>query len=127
MSTKKWHVYIPQPETYTIFKDWKRGREMDKKTVKTILFTAFLAAAVIAVAVKPEFFIGIISRTLKLLTPVFFGLAFAFVMNMPVYSSACYAGRDLLDNNTTACRKRKAVHFQRRPLLQQFSAVLQCA
>lgn len=57
---------------------------MDKKTVKTILFTAFLAAAVIAVAVKPEFFIGILSRTFKLLTPVFFGLAFAFVMNMPV-------------------------------------------
>ncbi|MCH5350313.1 MAG: AI-2E family transporter [Oscillospiraceae bacterium] len=57
---------------------------MDKKTIKTILFTAFLAAAVIAVAVKPEFFIGIISRTAKLLMPVFFGLAFAFVMNMPV-------------------------------------------
>lgn len=57
---------------------------MDKKTVKTILFTAFLAAAVIAVAVKPEFFMGIISRTAGLLMPVFFGLAFAFVMNMPV-------------------------------------------
>lgn len=57
---------------------------MDKKTVKTILFTAFLAAAVIAVAVKPEFFIGIISRTAGLLMPVFFGMAFAFVMNMPV-------------------------------------------
>ncbi|MCH5193673.1 MAG: AI-2E family transporter [Oscillospiraceae bacterium] len=59
---------------------------MDKKTVKTILFTAFLAAAVIAVAVKPEFFMGIISRTAGLLMPVFFGLAFAFVMNMPVCS-----------------------------------------
>ena len=57
---------------------------MDKKTVRTILFTAFLAAAVVAVAVKPEFFIGIISRTAGLLMPVFFGLAFAFVMNMPV-------------------------------------------
>ncbi|MDE5859904.1 MAG: AI-2E family transporter, partial [Oscillospiraceae bacterium] len=66
---------------------------MDRKTVKTILFTAFLAAAVIAVAVKPEFFIGIISRTLKLLMPVFFGLAFAFVMNMPVCSLKKFISR----------------------------------
>ncbi len=57
---------------------------MDKKTIKTILFTAFLAAALVAAAVKPEFFIGIISRAAKLLMPVFIGIAIAFVMNIPV-------------------------------------------
>lgn len=62
---------------------------MDRKTVKTILLTAFLAAAVIAAAVKPEFFAGIISKTAKLLMPVFLGMAAAFVMNMPV----CYLKR----------------------------------
>lgn len=57
---------------------------MDKKTVKTILFTAFLGAAIVAAAVKPEFFTGIISRAAKLLMPVFIGAAIAFVMNIPV-------------------------------------------
>ncbi len=57
---------------------------MDKKTIKTILFTAFLAAALVAAAVKPEFFLGIISRAAGLLMPVFIGAAIAFVMNIPV-------------------------------------------
>lgn len=57
---------------------------MDKKTIKTILFTAFLAAALVAAAVKPEFFHGIISRAAGLLMPVFIGAAIAFVMNIPV-------------------------------------------
>lgn len=57
---------------------------MDKRTIKAIIITAFIAAAIIAVAVKPEFFTGIISRTADLLMPVFIGIAIAFVMNMPV-------------------------------------------
>lgn len=57
---------------------------MDKKTKKTILFTAFLAAALVAAAVKPEFFCGIISKAAGLLMPVFIGAAIAFVMNIPV-------------------------------------------
>ena len=57
---------------------------MDKKTIKTVIITAFLAAAAVAAAIKPEFFAGIISRTAKLLMPVFLGMAIAFVMNMPV-------------------------------------------
>lgn len=57
---------------------------MDKKTIKTVIITAFLAAAAVAAAIKPEFFMGIISRTAKLLMPVFLGMAIAFVMNMPV-------------------------------------------
>lgn len=57
---------------------------MDKKTIKTILFTAFLAAALVAAAVKPEFFSGILSRAAKLLMPIFIGAAIAFVMNIPV-------------------------------------------
>ncbi len=57
---------------------------MDKKTIKTILFTAFLAAALVAAAVKPEFFMGIISRAAGLLMPIFIGAAIAFVMNIPV-------------------------------------------
>lgn len=57
---------------------------MDRKTVKNILFTAFLAAALIAAAVKPEFFSGILSKAAKLLMPVFIGAAIAFVMNIPV-------------------------------------------
>lgn len=57
---------------------------MDKKTIKTILFTAFLAAALVAAAVKPEFFMGIISKAAKLLMPIFIGAAIAFVMNIPV-------------------------------------------
>lgn len=56
---------------------------MDKKIVKSVIFTAFIAAALVAAAIKPDFFIGIISRTAKLLMPVFLGLAIAFVMNMP--------------------------------------------
>lgn len=57
---------------------------MDKKIVKSILFTAFVAAVPLAAAIKPDFFMGIISRTAKLLMPIFLGLAIAFVMNMPV-------------------------------------------
>lgn len=57
---------------------------MDKKTIKTILFTAFLAAALVAAAVKPEFFSGIISKAASLLMPLFIGAAIAFVMNIPV-------------------------------------------
>lgn len=57
---------------------------MDKKTVRTILFTAFLAAVPIAAAVKPEFFAGLISKAAGLLMPVFLGAAIAFVMNIPV-------------------------------------------
>lgn len=57
---------------------------MDKKTVKTILFTAFLASVPIAAAVKPEFFAGLISKAAGLLMPVFLGAAFAFVMNIPM-------------------------------------------
>lgn len=56
---------------------------MDKKTVRTILFTAFLAAVPIAAAVKPEFFAGLISKAAGLLMPVFLGAAIAFVMNIP--------------------------------------------
>lgn len=56
---------------------------MDKKTIKTILFTAFLAAALVAAAVKPEFFLGIISKVTELLMPLFIGAAIAFVMNIP--------------------------------------------
>ncbi len=59
---------------------------MDKKTVKAVIITAFIAAAAIAVAVKPEFFTNIISRTANLFMPVFIGTAIAFVMNMPVCS-----------------------------------------
>ena len=59
---------------------------VDKKTIKTVIITAFLAAAAVAAAIKPEFFMGIISRTAKLLMPVFLGMAIAFVMNMPVCS-----------------------------------------
>ncbi len=61
----------------------ERDRQMDRKTIKTILFTAFLAAALAAAAVKPEFFIGIISKTADLLMPLFIGAAIAFVMNIP--------------------------------------------
>ena len=57
---------------------------MDKKTVRTIFFTAFLAAVPIAAAVKPEFFAGLISKAAGLLMPVFLGAAIAFVMNIPV-------------------------------------------
>lgn len=57
---------------------------MDKKTVRTILLTAFLAAVPIAAAVKPEFFTGLISKAAGLLMPVFLGTAIAFVMNIPV-------------------------------------------
>lgn len=57
---------------------------MDRKTIKTILFTAFLAAALVAAAVKPEFFLGIISKAAGLLMPVFIGAAIAFVMNIPM-------------------------------------------
>ncbi len=57
---------------------------MDRKTVKTVIITAFLAAAAVAAALKPEFFMGIISRTADLFMPVFIGMAIAFVMNMPV-------------------------------------------
>lgn len=57
---------------------------MDKKTVRTIFFTAFLAAVPIAAAVKPEFFAGLISKAARLLMPVFLGAAIAFVMNIPV-------------------------------------------
>lgn len=57
---------------------------MDKKTVRTILLTAFLAAVPIAAAVKPEFFTGLISKAAGLLMPVFLGAAIAFVMNIPV-------------------------------------------
>lgn len=56
---------------------------MDKKTVRTILFTAFLAAVPIAAAVKPEFFAELISKAAGLLMPVFLGAAIAFVMNIP--------------------------------------------
>ena len=56
---------------------------MDKKTVRTILFTAFLAAVPIAAAVKPEFFAGLISKAAGLLMPVFLGAAIAFVMKIP--------------------------------------------
>ncbi len=59
---------------------------MDKRAVKTVIITAFLAAAAVAAAVKPEFFMGMISRTADLLMPVFIGAAIAFVMNMPVCS-----------------------------------------
>ncbi len=62
------------------------GETVDKKTVKTVIITAFLAAAAVAAAVKPEVFMGIISRTADLLTPVFIGMAIAFVMNMPFCS-----------------------------------------
>lgn len=57
---------------------------MDRKTIKTILFTAFLTAALIAAAVKPEFFSEILSRILRLLMPLIIGVAIAFVMNIPV-------------------------------------------
>lgn len=57
---------------------------MDKKTVRTIIIAIFLAAGTVAAILKPEFFMEIISKTLKLLMPVFLGLAIAFVMNMPV-------------------------------------------
>lgn len=56
---------------------------MDKKTIRTILFTAFLAAALVAAAVKPEFFSGILSKVTGLLMPLFIGAAIAFVMNIP--------------------------------------------
>ena len=56
---------------------------MDKKTIRTILFTAFIAAALVAAAVKPEFFSGILSKAAGLLMPLFIGAAIAFVMNIP--------------------------------------------
>ena len=56
---------------------------MDKKTIRTILFTAFIAAALVATAIKPEFFLGIISKAVNLLMPLFIGAAIAFVMNIP--------------------------------------------
>ncbi len=56
---------------------------MDKKTIRTILFTAFLAAALVAAAVKPEFFSGILAKITGLLMPLFIGAAIAFVMNIP--------------------------------------------
>lgn len=57
---------------------------MDKKTVRTIIIAIFLAAGTVAAILKPEFFIGALSRLFDLLMPVFWGLAIAFVMNMPV-------------------------------------------
>lgn len=57
---------------------------MDKKAVRTIIISVFLAAGAVAAVLKPDFFLGIVSRTAKLLMPVFWGLAIAFVMNMPV-------------------------------------------
>lgn len=57
---------------------------MDKKTVRTIIIAVFLAAGAVAAVIKPEFFMGIISRVFDVLMPVFLGLAIAFVMNMPV-------------------------------------------
>ncbi|MCM1024751.1 MAG: AI-2E family transporter [Prevotella sp.] len=62
---------------------------MDKKTVRAILLTAFLAAVPIAAAVKPEFFAGLLSKAAGLLMPVFLGAAIAFVMNIPV----CWFGK----------------------------------
>lgn len=56
---------------------------MDKKTIRTILFTAFIAAALVATAIKPEFFSGILSKAASLLMPLFIGAAIAFVMNIP--------------------------------------------
>lgn len=56
---------------------------MDKKTIRTILFTAFIAAALVATAIKPEFFSGILSKAADLLMPLFIGAAIAFVMNIP--------------------------------------------
>ena len=56
---------------------------MDKKTIRTILFTAFIAAALVAAAIKPEFFSGILSKAAGLLMPLFIGAAIAFVMNIP--------------------------------------------
>ncbi len=56
---------------------------MDKKTIRTILFTAFIAAALVATAIKPEFFSGILSKAAGLLMPLFIGAAIAFVMNIP--------------------------------------------
>lgn len=56
---------------------------MDKKTIRTILFTAFIAAALVATAIKPEFFSGILSKAANLLMPLFIGAAIAFVMNIP--------------------------------------------
>ncbi len=66
---------------------------MDKKTIKTILFTAFLAAALVAAAVKPEFFLGILSKASALLMPVLIGAAIAFVMNIPVMKFRKYFSR----------------------------------
>lgn len=57
---------------------------MDKKTIRTILFTAFIAAALVAAAIKPEFFSGILSKAAGLLMPLFIGAAIAFVMNIPI-------------------------------------------
>ncbi len=56
---------------------------MDKKTIRTILFTAFVAAVLVATAIKPEFFSGILSKAANLLMPLFIGAAIAFVMNIP--------------------------------------------
>lgn len=56
---------------------------MDKKTIRTILFTAFIAAVLVATAIKPEFFSGILSKAADLLMPLFIGAAIAFVMNIP--------------------------------------------
>ncbi|MBQ7980938.1 MAG: AI-2E family transporter [Oscillospiraceae bacterium] len=56
---------------------------MDKKTIRTILFTAFIAAALAALAIKPEFFLGILSKAAGLLMPIFIGAAIAFVINIP--------------------------------------------
>lgn len=66
---------------------------MDKKTIKTILFTAFIAAALVAAAVKPEFFIGVFSRLFGLLMPILIGAAIAFVMNIPVCRFAKHYSR----------------------------------
>lgn len=64
----------------------KGGISVEKRTLKTVLITVFIAAAALAVIIKPECFMGVISRTADLLMPVFIGTAIAFVMNMPVCS-----------------------------------------
>ncbi|MBP1561043.1 MAG: AI-2E family transporter [Oscillospiraceae bacterium] len=57
---------------------------MDKKKTRTIVITALIATAAVAAVIKPDFFVGIISRVTDILMPLFLGMAFAFVMNIPV-------------------------------------------
>ena len=72
---------------------------MDKKTYKSILFLITYCILLVVMIVKIDVLIGIFVKTIRILSPLFIGLAIAFMLNKP-YNFA-------LDQYTNAFSKKK--------------------